>query len=528
MTDTLAGLAKALGPKYEVRRVVGSGGFAEVYEVWDKDLERRLAVKVLRPDVAWTAGMIERFQRETRAAARLEHTNILPIHFVGDGEGLVYYAMPFVDGMSLGELLKRSGAGALPPDRALAIIIPILDALDHAHKAGLIHRDIKPENIMLDTARGRPLLVDFGIARRLDSEAGAGLTQTGLVIGTPHYMSPEQALGDPNLGPQSDLYSLGCVLFQMVTGSPPFDGESSQQVVGKHIADPPPAASDVNPKVPREMSDVILRCLEKQPADRFQSAGEVIAALESDQKPSTVRSRATAAQAATQLLVSGTTEKRRTAGRSDGRTVKPSDSPTVRRRRVGWVILAIALPLLALGAGALFFRQPTRVFENRLTEMVAVQVGGEERRILPGGSFSLKLDRARGLDLSWQLVSRLGVSLGDTIRVAQPRGTVRVVASARPTRGAYFAPLITNETGRPLAITVNAGLAGSIPCGCTVPPGAVRMAIGYYPLFENSTVRADADGGGRSATFKNLGPQVDATRGIVGLLFTEADLRTPH
>jgi len=516
MTDTLASLAKALGPKYEVRRVVGSGGFAEVYEVWDKDLERRLAVKVLRPDVAWTAGMIERFQRETRAGARLEHANILPIHFVGDGEGLVYYAMPFVDGMSLGELLKRSG-GALPPDRALAIILPILDALDHAHKAGLIHRDIKPENIMLDTARGRPLLVDFGIARRLDSKAGAGLTQTGLVIGTPHYMSPEQALGDPNLGPQSDLYSLGCVLFQMVTGVPPFDGESSQQVVGKHIADPPPAASTVNPNVPRELSDVILRCLEKQPSDRFRSAGEVIAALESDKQPSTMRSRASAAQAATELLVSGA-RTAPTARRQGGTSARP--------RRLGWVILAIALPVLALGAGALFFRQPQLVFENRLTDMVAVQVGGEERRILPGGSFNLKLDRARRLDLSWQLVSRLGVSLGDTTRIARPRGTVRVVASARPTHGAYFAPLITNETGKPLAITVNAGLAGSMRCGCIVPPGAVRMAIGYYPLFENSTVRADADG--RSATFKDLGPQVDATRGIVGLLFREEDLRTTH
>src|SRR5438105_3538132 len=505
----LSKLGRALGAKYEVRRVVGSGGFAEVYEVWDKDLERRLAVKVLRPDVAWTAGMIERFQRETRAAARLEHPNILPIYFVGEGQGLVYYAMPFVDGMSLGELLKRSGA--LPPERALAIIIPILDALDHAHKAGLIHRDIKPDNIMLDTARGRPLLVDFGIARRLDSEAGAGLTQTGLVIGTPHYMSPEQALGDPNLGPRSDLYSLGCVLFQMVTGSPPFDGESSQQVVGKHIADPPPAASDVNPKVPRELSDVILRCLEKQPSDRFQSAREVIAALGSDRRPSE----------ATELLVSGaTTKQRRTVGRSDGRTGRP--------RRIGWVILAIALPVLALGAGALFFRQATLVFENRLTDMVAVQVGGEERRILPGGSFTLKLDRARALDLSWQLVSRLGVSLGDTIRVAQPRGTVRVVASARPTHGAYFPPLIRNETSRPLAITVNAGLAGSMRCGCTVPAGAVRMAIGYYPLFENSTVRSETDAGGRAAMFKNLGPQVEAVRGTVGLLFREDDLRTTH
>src|SRR5258708_21222660 len=188
MPDALASLSKALGPKYEVKRLVGSGGFADVYEVWDKDLERRLAVKVLRPDVAWTAGMVERFQRETRAAAKLEHANILPIHFVGEGEGLVYYAMPFVDGMSLGELLKRSGA--LPPERALAIIIPILDALDHAHKAGLLHRDIKPDNIMLDVARGRPLLVDVGIERRLDGEAGAGLAQTRPAIAAPQPNSP--------------------------------------------------------------------------------------------------------------------------------------------------------------------------------------------------------------------------------------------------------------------------------------------------------------------------------------------------
>ena len=512
-SDTISKLSRALGPKYEVKRLVGSGGFAEVFEVWDKDLERRLAVKVLRADVAWTHGMIERFQRETRAAAKLEHPNILPIHFVGEGEGLAYYAMPFVDGMSLGELLKRSGA--LPPERALAIIIPILDALDHAHKAGLIHRDIKPDNIMLDVARGRPLLVDFGIARRLDSDAPAGITQTGLVIGTPHYMSPEQALGDPNLGPASDLYSLGAVLFQMVTGAPPFDGESSQQIVGKHIADPPPAAHDVNPNVPRELSDVILRLLAKQPRDRFRSAGEVIAALESDKQPSTMRSRASAAQAATELLVSGATKQVRAVGRSGGRAVKP--------RRVGWVVLVIVLPVLALGAGAMFFRQPKLVFENRLTDMVAVQVGGEERRILPGGSFELKLERGRRLNLSWQLVSRLGVSLGDTIAIASPRGTVRLAATARPTHGAFFAPLITNETGEPLSITVNAGLAGAQRCGCMIPPGAVRMAIGYYPLFENSTVRAEA--GGRAAMFRDLGKQVDLARGTVGLLFRAEDLR---
>jgi len=521
VSATSSSLALALGAKYEVRRLVGSGGFAEVYEVWDKDLERRLAVKVLRPDVAWTSGMIERFQRETRAAARLEHPNILPIHFVGGGEGLVYYAMPFVDGMSLGELLKRSGA--LPAERALAIIIPILDALDHAHKAGLLHRDIKPDNIMLDVARGRPLLVDFGIARRLDSEAGPGLTQTGLVIGTPHYMSPEQALGDPNLGARSDLYSLGCVLFQMVTGIPPFDGESSQQIVGKHIADPPPAASEVNPQVPRELSDVILRCLEKQPADRFQSAAEVIAALESDKQPSTMRSRATAAQAATELLVSGATTRGRPAGRPVGRKGRP--------RRVGWVVLVIALPVLALGAGAMFFRQPMLSFDNQLGDSVTVQVGAATWRVAPGGSVRIGLRRDTTASVIWRVVRpragerELGLPLGQAIDIRRPRGSVVLKATPRPGTQAYFAPLITNETSRPITVIINAGLAGAVSCNCTVPSGAVRMAIGYYPLFQNSTVRAEDPASGRSATFKDLGPQVDATRGTVGLRFRAGDMQ---
>jgi hypothetical protein len=155
--------------------------------------------------------------------------------------------------------------------------------------------------------------------------------------------------------------------------------------------------------------------------------------------------------------------------------------------------------------------------------MVTVQVGGEERRILPGGSFGLKLERAGRLDLAWQLVPRLGVALGDTVAINHPRGTVHVNATARPTHGAYFAPLITNETGQPLSLTVNAGLAGAVSCRCTVPPGATRVAIGYYPLFENSTVRAQ-DQSGHSATFRDLGRQADAARGIVGLLFRAADM----
>jgi hypothetical protein len=198
---------------------------------------------------------------------------------------------------------------------------------------------------------------------------------------------------------------------------------------------------------------------------------------------------------------------------------------------VGWIVLAIVLPVLALGAGALFFRQPQLVFENRLAGQVAVQVGGEERRLLPGGSLTLQLERGRPLPLSWRFVrpeaegGAMGVPLGDTMTIARPAGRVRLAATASPRNAAYFAPLITNETGRPITITVNAGLAGALSCHCTVPPGAVRMEIGYYALFANSTVRAEEVGTGRTATFRDLGRQVDATRGVVGLLFRAVDLR---
>src|SRR5215471_10481144 len=192
-------------------------------------------------------------------------------------------------------------------------------------------------------------------------------------------------------------------------------------------------------------------------------------------------------------------------------------------RSLRWIVPAIVLLVLAVGAGVLYLRPPTLVFENRLAGMVAVQVAGEERRILPGGSFSLSIPRGQRLDLTWRLLPTRGFVFGDTIAVANPSGSVRVTATARPTHGAFFAPAITNETGEPLTITVNAGLAGAAPCDCTIPAGAVRMDIGYFPLFVNSTVHAEAPDG-RSATFRDLGAQVDAMQGVVGLLFRAADL----
>lgn len=176
-SDTASRLGRALGKDYQVRRLVGRGGFAEVYEIWDRELERQLAIKVLRPDIAWTAGMLQRFKQETRIVAQLQHPNILPVYYVGEGEGLVYYAMPYVDGRSLSALVRESGP--LTPSRTLQIAIPVLAALQHAHEHGLVHRDIKPDNIMLQQPDDRPVLMDFGIAKRLDAEGG--ITHTGFV-----------------------------------------------------------------------------------------------------------------------------------------------------------------------------------------------------------------------------------------------------------------------------------------------------------------------------------------------------------
>jgi hypothetical protein len=503
--DTAHRLARALGTAYEVRRLVGRGGFAEVYEVWDRELERRLAVKVVRPDVVWTGGILERFKQETRTVARLQHPNILPIHFVGEGEGLVYYAMPFVEGESLGDLLRARGA--LPADHAVSIALPILDALQHAHAAGLVHRDIKPENVMLDRASGRPLLVDFGIAKRLD--AAAGLTQAGFVVGTPHYMSPEQALGEANLDSRSDLYSFGAVLFQMVTGAPPFDGESSQEIVGKHLAEPPLPPATVNARVPAWLSAAIVRCLEKKPDERFQSAAMVADAL---QVGLTRGGGAADATAATELI--STTERRRAAaGRGRG--------------RARWAALAVILAAAALAGWAL--TRPRLVFENRLTVPVTLSLAGREHVVAVGARVRIPLGR-RAPDAALWRAERptgpdgrpLGVELHGALELRGRR--VRAAARAVTADTAFFAPLITNETGRPLRVTVNAGSGAAMDCGCTVPPGAVRAPIGYYPLFRNSTVRV-TDAADRSATFTDLGPNVDRGSGVVGLRFAAGDLR---
>jgi serine/threonine protein kinase len=502
-----------------------------VYEVWDKDLQRRLAVKVLKPDIAWSAGMLDRFKHEARAIARLNHANILAIHFVGDGEGLVYYAMPFVEGQSLAELLRTRGA--LDPERALTLTRPLLDALSHAHESGLIHRDIKPDNVMIEASSGRPLLVDFGIAKRVDGEV-AHFTQTGFVVGTPQYMSPEQALGQGDVDARSDLYAMGAVLFQMVTGTPPYEGESSQEIVGKHLSEPVPIATTKNARIPMWLSNVIVRAMAKRPADRFQSAKELTEALQSGRSTGpqgTVSAERVAKkiqnQDSTVLLTSH--ERPVTAAAPPPTVIKPPPPSKPARR---WP--SVLLLILVLGIAALLVIArggPVLAVENQLIEPINLVVDGVTYKIAPGAISSVRIRRGRPLAAQWFLVrpqsasgKPMGVDVQGTITEVRPRGRLSRVVDAGAAAVPVFAPLVTNMTSGALGVTINAGLAGAADCNCSIPPGTTRAHVGYWPLFLNSTVQAYTPGGTR-ATFQKLGPEADRASGTVGLRFEDKDFR---
>jgi hypothetical protein len=519
----------ALGRKYDVKRLLGEGGFAQVFEVFDTDLQRRLAVKVLKPDIAWSAGMLERFRQECRSIARLSHPNILAIHFVGEGEGLVYYAMPYVEGEPLSAMLRRGGA--LPPDQALAILRPLLDALAHAHGQGLVHRDIKPDNIMLEASTGRPLLVDFGIAKRIDGEGHK--TQTGFVVGTPQYMSPEQALGQGDIDARSDIYAIGAVLYQMVTGTPPFEGESSQEIVGKHLSEPAPVATARNARIPMWLSEVITRCLAKRPVERFQSAAMLLEALNAGresgaQQPVSAERVARKLQSDEATMVLPSTERPR-AATVTGSPAPASGATSTSRSRL-FLLVTGGLVTIA-GAWFLLGANPMLEVQNHLVEPVRVTLGSETFEVPPGGSTDRRIRNKSSLVAQWYLVrptgpagKQLGVELQGSLSAEEvPRRLIYEVDASGGDRP-VFAPLITNATDVPLSITVNAGTVSAVNCECSIPPGASRARIGYYPLYLNSTVQA-TNPAGITATFQNLGQEADRRSGTVGLRFEIKDFR---
>jgi len=274
MPDLLERLKSALAGRYAVEREVGRGGMAAVFLAEDLKHHRQVAIKVLHPDISSDVAT-ERFFREIEIVAGLTHPHILPLHDSGQADGLLYCVMPYIEGESLLERLQREKQ--LPLEDALQIAREVAEALNYAHDRGIIHRDIKPANILLQ--EGHAVVADFGIARALEQAGGASITHTGVAVGTPTYMSPEQASGAQDLDGRTDIYALGCVLYQMLAGTPPYAGVTPLAVMKRHSQDPVPSVRTVRDTISETVEHAISRALAKVPTDRYQTAGEFASAL---------------------------------------------------------------------------------------------------------------------------------------------------------------------------------------------------------------------------------------------------------
>ncbi|HLG05346.1 MAG TPA: protein kinase [Gemmatimonadales bacterium] len=275
-TPIIDRLSADLGERYRIEGELGAGGMATVYRAHDLKHDRPVALKVLRPELAAVIGA-DRFLHEIKTTANLQHPHILPLHDSGEAAGLVYYVMPYVEGESLRERLTREHQ--LSVDDAVRIAREVADALDYAHRHGVVHRDIKPENILLHD--GRVQVADFGIALAVSSAGGGTrMTETGMSLGTPHYMAPEQAMGEREITPKADIYALGCVLYEMLAGEPPFTGPTAQAIIARVMTEEPRSLTIQRRTIPVPLEAVVRRALEKLPADRFASAARFSEALE--------------------------------------------------------------------------------------------------------------------------------------------------------------------------------------------------------------------------------------------------------
>ncbi len=351
-----------LGDRYDIGQVIGRGGMAEVYEGTDRRLNRRVAIKVLRADLARDPMFQERFRREAQSAAGLNHPNIVAIYdtgedLIGDGQNQVnvpYIVMEYVDGVTLRQMLTNGPR--ILPERGLEITAGVLAALDYAHRHGIVHRDIKPANIMINS-HGDAKVMDFGIARAM-SDAATSVTATSAVMGTAQYLSPEQARGEL-VDARSDIYSAGCVLFELLTGTPPFNGESPVSIAYQHVNEPATSPSSHDPSIPSTLDAITLHALAKQPGNRYQSAAEMRADVERAIAGMPIMATVPAADLsmATQAIpVVGGTAAIPIFGNSGG--TEPTDKPKAGIGR--WIATFFA----TIGAAGLLFIVGNQYFSN--------------------------------------------------------------------------------------------------------------------------------------------------------------------
>ena len=267
-------LSTALSDRYRIERELGQGGMATVYLAQDLKHDRRVAIKVLRPELAAVIGA-DRFLSEIKTTAALQHPHILPLHDSGEADSFLFYVMPFIEGESLRDRLNREKQ--LPVADAVRIATEVASALDYAHRHNVIHRDIKPENILLHD--GRALVADFGIALAASKAGGGRMTETGMSLGTPTYMSPEQAMGEREITARSDVYALGAMTYEMLVGEPPFTGPTAQAIVAKVMTADPASLTGQRKTIPLHVEATVFTALQKLPADRFATAAEFAAAL---------------------------------------------------------------------------------------------------------------------------------------------------------------------------------------------------------------------------------------------------------
>ena len=344
MTDLIAHLSAALADRYRIERELGQGGMATVYLAEDLKHDRKVALKVLRPELAAVIGA-ERFLSEIKTTANLQHPHILPLFDSGEAGGFLFYVMPFVEGETVRDRISREQQ--LPVADAVRIATEVAAALDYAHRQNVIHRDIKPENILLHD--GSALVADFGIALAASRAGGTRMTETGMSLGTPHYMSPEQAMGDREITARSDVYALGCVLYEMLIGEPPFTGPTAQAIVARVMTEDPRTLTGQRRTIPPGVEAAVLTALEKLPADRYASAADFAAALAN---PTTV-------------------------------TLRPGVPSVTANRRRGWVV-GVALALVTLVAGFLIGSRKTNagsgapsIFDAGLPDSAAMFFTGQ-------------------------------------------------------------------------------------------------------------------------------------------------------